>query len=514
MKSRRRRADDDVVFGGPVLSVVLQPFHDQSIQVGSVVAVDCPSWLIFDKYIRDGSSIADGEEAVLLRLAADEDGNSKIVARMSMRPSSAGYVGKRAYKLEGIARQACELLSNIPGEVLFLSSAHVLSEMILRLDDNFSFRAVVILLSQNSSEAKNVWKLQRTLFDLGLVGIGAVQIADCEARCFLNSNCIKSVHSLGAGSRGHVAMSSLGNHGRFANQLFQYAYVKFYALRHGLTAAIPAWEGNQHFGLEDPSCAGLNLPELRFGPFNDDDLVFWKVDEPPVDIDLRGYFQEIPECWQKHRPLLRRMFQLSAEHRHAIEDWRSEVTEAGRRTLVAVHIRRGDYRNYKHSEWPWFRLVPEDWYIAWLRAIWAHIPNPLLFVATDEPESILPLFREFEIVSVVLGPTARAIPDHVRDFEILRRADYLAICNSSFSRMAAILASSRQKCFCPSFQTHSIEPYEPWMDRHFWDKFDTSSARLRRWLNAHSARLRRWASSRKFPSLAMKYLAKILAYRR
>ena len=475
-------------FRGPVWSALLQPFHDQSIQVESVVAVGCTPWLTFDKDIADGSWVAADEEAVLLRLGADQHGDTRIVERLPMRPSSAGYMGRATHTLESI-RQSFEPIGDPAGEVLLLLPAHVLSEMIVRLVGNFSFRAVVILLPQNSSEARNVWKLQRSLFDLGLVGIGSVQIADREARCFLKSKCIRSVHTLGAGTRGRVAMSSLGKNGRFANQMFQYAYVKLYALRHGLTAAFPEWAGNQLFGLEDPSCVGLNLPELGFGPFSEDDLVLWKVDEPPVDIDLWGYFQEIPECWQKHRSLLRRMFQLSAEHRHAIEDWRSDVTQAGRRTLVAVHVRRGDYRNYPHSKWPWFRLVPEEWYLAWLRAIWPHLPDPLLFVATDEPEAILPVFREFETISAVLGPTASAIPDHVRDFEILRRADYLAICNSSFSRMAAILASATQKCFCPSFQMHSFAPYEPWMDRHFWHRFDTSSARLRRRTSSIKSRL-------------------------
>ena len=104
---------------------------------------------------------------------------------------------------------------------------------------------------------------------------------------------------------------------------------------------------------------------------------------------------------------------------------------------------------------PWFRLVPEDWYLAWLRTIWPTLRDPLLFVATDEPDAILPLFREFEAVSATFGAAAQALPDHVCDFEILRRADYLAICNSSFSRMAAILAPSTQRCFLPSFQTRS-----------------------------------------------------------
>src|SRR5262249_24893608 len=50
-------------------------------------------------------------------------------------------------------------------------------------------------------------------------------------------------------------------------------------------------------------------------------------------------------------------------------------------------------------------------------------------------------------------------------------ADYLAICNSSYSRMAAILAEPTQKCFIPSFAMQCFVPYEPWMDPAFWARF-------------------------------------------
>ena len=45
-------------FRGPVWSALLQPFHDQSIQVEFMVAVGCPAWLTFDKDIADGSWVA------------------------------------------------------------------------------------------------------------------------------------------------------------------------------------------------------------------------------------------------------------------------------------------------------------------------------------------------------------------------------------------------------------------------------------------------------------------------
>ena len=288
-------------FRGPVWSALLQPFHDQSIQVESVVAVGCPPWLTFDKDIADGSWVAADEEAVLLRLGADQHGDTRIVERLPMRPSSAGYKGRATHTLESI-RQSFEPIGDPAGEVLLLVPAHVLSEMIVRLVGNFSFRAVVILLPQNSSEARNVWKLQRSLFYLGLVGIGSVQIADREARCFLKSRCIRSVHTLGAGTRGRVAMSSLGKKRPFRQSNVSICLCEILCLAAWSDCSIFRSGGAISFlASRDPSCVGLNLPELGFGPFSEDDLVLWKVDEPPVDIDLWGYFQEIPECWQKHR---------------------------------------------------------------------------------------------------------------------------------------------------------------------------------------------------------------------
>src|SRR5208282_4313769 len=212
--------------------------------------------------------------------------------------------------------------------------------MMVSLGDDFGFQAVVALPSQESGQPgdRNAWKLQRTLFDYGLVGIGSVEVAGGEARCFLASDAVRSLHRLGVGSRGQVSISSLERNGDFANQLFQYAFVRLYALRHGVTAAVPVWRGKYLFDLDDPPCADLNLPQLRFRAFIDDDRVLWDRDEPPIDIDLSGYFQEIPKCWQRHRSLLRRLFQLHVAHQSAIDAWYSDVTRGGRRTLVAVHV--------------------------------------------------------------------------------------------------------------------------------------------------------------------------------
>jgi hypothetical protein len=350
-----------------------------------------------------------------------------------------------------------------------LAPAALLSNLMPRLGERFPFASVIILSESASPGAGALMqRTQRDLFDRGLVAIGEVKALNQTAYCFLSSEAVKSISKLGGFTRGDVSMSSLGTNGRFANQLFQFAHVQLYALRHGLSPQLPEWQGGEFFDVPLHSQKSRSLPELRFDAFEDDDLILWELDNPPINIDLRGYFQEIPHSWGRHRPLLRRMFRLSVEHEEALNSWRHTVTRASERTLVAIHLRRGDYRDLSHI--PYFRCVPEQWYLNWLRDIWPTLHEPLLFIATDEPKEILPCFAKFDTVSG-LSSNPHGIPNHICDFEILRRADVLAISNSSFSRMAAILARDDQRCFCPSFESKNFAPYAPWPDSNFWSRF-------------------------------------------
>jgi glycosyltransferase involved in cell wall biosynthesis len=454
---------------------LLRPFREQSAPIRSIVAVGCDRKLGITR--EDGAGVppvGDWPEVALFRLTADEGSSPTTIAQELNRPAEYSSGGKHPCTLDNLAGKARELCSPAPGSDLLVLGAPTLNEILTPLTDEFSFRAVAALLPQTPDQLSdgNAWRLRRSLFDRGLICVGSVQFAGCKALCFLASDAVRAFNQLDVESRGHISMSVFLEGAGFANQLFRYACVKLYAVRHGLVAAFPAWQGNQLFGLADKSCDGLALPGLSYPGFADNDRELWDRDDPPINIDLVGYFQEIPECWRRHRPLLRRLFQLSPERVNAIEAWRQVVTDGGRRTLVAVHVRRGDYRNLQTA--PYFRIAPHDWYLDWLRAIWPTLREPLLFVATDDPDAVLPLFWEFDMVSATFDATVQALPDYVRDFEILRRADYLAMCNSSFSRMAAILAASTQKCFLPSFETQSFVPYEPWIDPAFWARFADS----------------------------------------
>ncbi len=453
----------------PEIEALLAPFQEQSAAIRSIVAVRCHQRFGIPR--KDGVA-AIFENAVLLRLAAEEP------AGVKQAPAGVSQELTTPADLENLALRARELFMPAAALDLLLVAAEVLNEILPPSTGDLSFRAVAVVLPQAPGQpsGEGSWTLRRSLFDRGLICIGSVPTTIGKALCFLASDAIRSLKPLDVESRGVVSMSGLVKSAGFANQLFRYCCAKLYALRHGLTAAFPPWQGNELFGLEDKSCLDLELPVLSFGGFAKDDRDFWYVENPPINMDLLGYFQELPECWRRHRPLLRRLFQLSPELTQTLDAWRQNVTDGGRRTLVAVHVRRGDYRDFQKNQVPFFRLVPEQWYLAWLRAIWPTLRDPVLFVSTDEPDAILPVFREFETISAQALPVHPGLPEHIRDFEILKRADYLALCNSSFSRMAAILAPSTQKCFLASFETGTFAPYEPWIDPAFWERFAGGSA--------------------------------------
>ena len=334
-------------------------------------------------------------------------------------------------------------------------------------DLKFPLRALVVVVSG----ADNAFELQRSMFDRGMVKIAEDRINGKCTHYFLASDAITQIDALPTSRSGLVTMSSLGSNGRFATQLFQYAFVKLYALRNGLTAAVPDWEGATLFELRDylaPPNARLN--ELRFDAFTEGERHLWESQQPPSNIDIRGYCQEIPDCWRWHRSLLCRLFSLPNDRATLIGDWCYDVRRGGILTLVAIHVRRGDYCDLPHDQVPWFRPVPAQWYLDLLRVIWPKLRNPVLFVATDDPASIMHEFREFAPL-LASGELLARIPAHVVDLEIMRRSDVLAICNSSFSRMGALLASPRQTCFIPDFGEKRFAPYDPWSDRHFWRRF-------------------------------------------
>lgn len=185
-----------------------------------------------------------------------------------------------------------------------------------------------------------------------------------------------------------IQISCLGSFGRFGNQLFQYAFARAYAEKHGCVLETPHWGGRSIFGLRDPLITDpLPKTELDQVPFGE------------VNIDLFGYFQT-------------QQF-VDYYSRDWLKDILKVVCDDVPRCAVAVHVRRGDYLKLKHLYC--LPTVASYWEAMETRG---YDPDKAVWVSDIPPMN-----------------------DELWDFLRLKNADVLFRANSTFSWWAATLGS-------------------------------------------------------------------------
>lgn len=246
-----------------------------------------------------------------------------------------------------------------------------------------------------------------------------------------------------------VSASRLGLDGRFGNQLLQYGFLRLYAERHGLTLETPEWLGRHLFDLDDP-LPGAPLPA---------------IDEQRIDLaadrtgrfaqhDIHGYFCGDVSGWAAERERFRTLFRPGRHAAPIMDAALSQVRRAGR-TLVAIHLRRGDYG------WGPFWIAPTTWYLDWLSRIWSDLDKPVLFIATDDPETA----DAFRTYRPIIGRDLPAAPEGIEflpDFHVLSQADILATSNSTFSGVAALINPAANACFRPDRNMGALMQFAPW----------------------------------------------------
>ena len=125
------------------------------------------------------------------------------------------------------------------------------------------------------------------------------------------------------------------------------------------------------------------------------------------------------------------------------------------KTLVALHLRRGDFG---HGP---FWIAPESWYLDWLATLWPQLDQPVLYIASDDPN----IFRQFAAYSPVTAADFEPpIPgaEFYDDFHVLSQADHLAISNSGFSFVAGLLNSRARGFLRPDLARRQLVAYDPW----------------------------------------------------
>ena len=251
-----------------------------------------------------------------------------------------------------------------------------------------------------------------------------------------------------------VTMATLGLNGRFANQIFQYAFLRIYAHENGLGYETPPWTGNRLFGCDNPQVS-RSLPVVRERSNELAEALFPNTDKPFKNVDLWGYFQYHTSFYAPYKKIFRELFRPVPDIKAKLAKAEKKLRARGN-TVVGLHLRRGDYG------YGYFFVAPSQWYLEWLDGFWDTLDKPILFIASDEPEKVLNDFARYDPVTSrdldLYLPEAECYPD----FYLLSKCDVLAISNSSYSFAAAMLNERARFFSRPHLPTRKLISFDPW----------------------------------------------------
>jgi hypothetical protein len=255
-----------------------------------------------------------------------------------------------------------------------------------------------------------------------------------------------------------VTQSTLGINGRFGNQIFQYAFQRILAAQRGMGIQTPDWIGQELFGHRDPPMTALGLPICAEGrDFPEAEFPEGLFAGAGTRFDLYGFFQFHTKYYAPHRDFFRSLFRPVPAVEEPLKCALLRLRRPGR-TLVGIHARRGDFNELNGM----FFIAPSEWYLQFLREIWPTLNDPLLYIASDEPDKVVADFAEFNPVTTAdLGvpmPQAAFYPD----FYLLTQCDVLGISNSTYSFAAAMLNEKAAVFRRPDLYEKKLVPFDPW----------------------------------------------------
>ncbi|MFZ2100916.1 MAG: FkbM family methyltransferase, partial [Oricola sp.] len=253
----------------------------------------------------------------------------------------------------------------------------------------------------------------------------------------------------------NVTVSRLGQRGRFGNQIFQYMFLRCYAKDAGYGVETPEWIGRYLFGADDPLLTEPSVyHEVKQTGLTLADCHIANATENFPSADFNGFFQYRTNYYEPHRDFIRSLFHPSPEVLQRLAAAR-EAFAALEGPVAGVHIRRGDY-----GYGPFF-IAPNDWYLEWLDEMGGGKPVTV-FLASDEVDGVRDAFAGHRVVTAAdLGAEMPEAP-YFPDFYFLTQSDALAISNSSFSFVAAMLNEKSERFMRPDLAQGKLIEFDPW----------------------------------------------------
>lgn len=238
--------------------------------------------------------------------------------------------------------------------------------------------------------------------------------------------------------------TSLGQNGRFGNQLFQIAATMGIAESQHGSEHLPKWEYNQYFkkplrDLGPGIRIHANYKELRFAftEFIFSDAILQNTPElgEIVVIDLHGYFQS-EKYWQHCKEKVLKQFKFNDEVKFRCQAILKQIEYSNPgKELVSIHFRFGDYVKLQETNF-YVDLLKTNYY---LDAILNSSANSVFVVFSDDREeaekAMVKLKAQINIDYVVVSFT-----NEIEDLCMMSLLNHHIIANSSFSWWGAYLS--------------------------------------------------------------------------
>jgi hypothetical protein len=284
-----------------------------------------------------------------------------------------------------------------------------------------------------------------------------------------------------------LTMSSLGQLGRFGNQLFQYAFLRICGKNSGAKVECPPWIGQALFGHNDSPISqrlspGVERREQGENLFDDiPEFIPYleklagaescrvgveSLENGLINVDLWGFFQIPTQFLRPNKDYFRTLFQPVSDLKSALEDGLNLLHSKGK-TIIGIHVRRGDFITVPMAGFT--LVVPSKWWLDWLEQIWGELENPVLFLCSDDLDSIIHDFEKF--CPVTSRDLNVKLPENFKDLNIefyidffmLSNCDIVGTSNSIFSFVACMLNERGKKFVRPhwDFSTKFTE-FDPW----------------------------------------------------
>lgn len=284
-----------------------------------------------------------------------------------------------------------------------------------------------------------------------------------------------------------ITMSRLGNLGRWGNQVFEYSFLRTYARRHNAEYQTNRWVGQLLMGHNDPPITE-QLPKLteRRDPHVVHDsqgnvihthpqlgLSYPPKGAEAIGHDMEGYCQFHTDYYVPDREFIRDLFVPTES---IVQRMAPAVNKLRRLegTVIGLHMRRGDTGRFV------FYVTPNEWYLHWLEQHWHEYKNPILFVASEEPDDYKAFAKYKPITSLDLlslsklpytvynylrcdreRPTPISM-DWFPDWYLLTQCDVLVFGNSTFSFTAAMMNRGLQQAWRSRLSTQEFERIDVW----------------------------------------------------